>query len=184
VVVCVGIAVAMISNGSKKDDNAGGDPGPTAGDSVKPSDKPSKSPSPAGELPKTDAGSLRLDGGTVTAKDVPGAKADGGTYVAGLNKVGASATWSIDVESAGSYRLYVRYSIPGKPANATVTVNGKANGQPLGMKNFTKSPEGDWEKGWQTTWAPVTVNKGTNTIKISCEQGNQCDANLDQLWLK
>ncbi|MFH8594131.1 CBM35 domain-containing protein [Streptomyces rimosus] len=182
-VVCIGIGVAMLTNqGDKKDEAGGGDPTPTAGESVKPSDKPSDKPTKA-PLPKEDAGALRLDGGAATAKDVSGAKGTGGTYVAGFNKVGASVTWTVDVPNAGDFRLYVRYGIPGKPANATLTVNGKPNAQPLGMKNFTHSPEGDWEKGWQTTWAPITVNKGTNTIKLSCEQGNQCDANIDQLWL-
>ncbi|NUO46432.1 MAG: carbohydrate-binding protein, partial [Streptomyces sp.] len=33
------------------------------------------------------------------------------------------------------------------------------------------------------TYNYVQLNKGSNTIKISCEQGNQCDALLDQLWL-
>jgi hypothetical protein len=28
----------------------------------------------------------------------------------------------------------------------------------------------------------VNLQKGTNTIKISCEQGNKCDALLD--WLQ
>ena len=29
----------------------------------------------------------------------------------------------------------------------------------------------------------MQLNKGANKIKLSCEQGNQCNANLDQLWL-
>ena len=52
------------------------------------------------------------------------------------------------------------------------------------MKNFANAPEGDWEKGWTRTWSYVQLNKGTNTIKLSCESGNQCDVNLDQVWLK
>ena len=76
----------------------------------------------------------------------------------------------------------MRYGIPAQDANATLTVNGKANSRPLGLKNFAKSTEGDWEKGWQTTWAPVNLKKGENEIKISCEEGNQCDVILD--WLE
>lgn len=135
-------------------------------------------------LPKEDAASLRLDGGTVTAGDVPKAEAKGGTYVTGLNKAGARVTWNVEVPKAGDYRLNVRYGIPGEDANATLVVNGEANTQPLNMKNFIGSPKGDWEKGWQSTWAPVTLTKGDNAVAIACGAGNQCNANLDRVWLE
>ncbi|WP_030810551.1 CBM35 domain-containing protein [Streptomyces sp. NRRL S-337] len=182
-VVCIGIGVAMLTNNGNDTKNANaGKSGPTAGDTVKPSEQPHSKPKP-GELPKEDAGSLRLDGGATTAKDVQGAHSASGSYVTGLNQVGAKVQWTVDLPDAGDYRLYVRYSIPGQDANATLTVNGKPNNQPLGLKNFIHSPEGDWKKGWQSTWAPVTLNKGTNTVEIACAQGNQCNAILDQLWL-
>jgi hypothetical protein len=120
-----------------------------------------------------------------TASEFKGAKADGGVYVTGFNQVGAKVTWTVDgIEKAGDYRLYARYGIPGVDANATLLVNGKANTQPMGLKNFINSPKGDWEKGWQTSWAPVTLTKGTNTIELVCNEGNQCDAVLDQLWVQ
>ncbi|WP_406209243.1 CBM35 domain-containing protein [Streptomyces decoyicus] len=181
-VVCIGIGVAMLTNGKNAKDDTAGKPGPTAGDKVSPGDKPKK-PAP-GKLPKEDAGSLRLDGGATTAKDVPGARSTSGSYVGGFNQVGAKVQWTVDAPRAGDYRLYVRYGIPGEDANATLAVNSKPNSQPIGLKNFIHSPKGDWEKGWQTTWAPVTLNKGSNTIEISCGQGNQCNANLDQVWLQ
>ncbi|UKY52094.1 CBM35 domain-containing protein [Streptomyces inhibens] len=182
-VVCIGIGVAMLTNGNDAKDTDAGKPGPTAGDTVKPTDKPTGKPKP-GELPKEDAGSLRLDGGATTAKDIEGAHSASGSYVAGFNQVGAKVQWTVDAPQAGDYRLYVRYGIPGEDANATLVVNSKPNNQPLGLKNFIHSPKGDWKKGWQTTWAPVTLNQGTNTIEISCGQGNQCNANLDQVWLQ
>ncbi|TXC96121.1 CBM35 domain-containing protein [Streptomyces sp. ISID311] len=180
-VVCIGIGVAMLNNGNESKAGEAGKQGPTAGDSVKPNGKKTGKTKP-GELPKEDAASLRLDGGAGAAKDIQGSAS--GTYVAGFNQVGAKVQWKADAPQAGEYRLYVRYGIPGEDANATLAVNGKPNAQPLGLKNFIHSPKGDWEKGWQTTWAPVTLNKGTNTIEISCGQGNQCNANLDQVWLQ
>jgi hypothetical protein len=48
------------------------------------------------------------------------------------------------------------------------------------MKNFGHLPK----NGWQNTWGQVSLNKGTNTIQLSCQQGNQCNAFLDQLWLQ
>ncbi|MEV0775678.1 CBM35 domain-containing protein [Streptomyces sp. NPDC050433] len=185
-VVVIGIAAALLSNGDGTD-NADGGPtdGPTTGESAAPSEDGGKKPKDKDkqvELPKQDAATLKLGAPAVLAKDIKGAKGADGAYVTGFNAVGASVTWTADIDTAGEYALNVRYSIPAKDANATLTVNGKANSSPLGLKNFIKSDDPDWEKNWQTTWAPVNLQKGTNEIKISCEQGNQCDAILD--WLE
>jgi hypothetical protein len=181
--VAIGIGVAVFSG----DEGAGGaqpgdTPAPTgSAQSSQSADQPVEEPA---DLPKIDAKSLRLDGGTVLASDIKGARADGGVYVTGLNQVGATVTWTFSVEKAGPYRLDVRYGIPGEDANATLLVNGKSNTEPLGLKNFINSAKGDWEKGWQTTWAPITLNKGTNVIAISCSAGNQCNANIDQVAIE
>jgi len=181
--VVIGIGVAIMG-GDSSDDKAGGG---SASQSTSPSSQPSQSASTSAagtELPKTDAKDLQLGGGATTASDVKGAKADGGTYVTGFNNVGASITWTVDIQKADSYHLYVHYSIPAVDADATLTVNGKSNQQPLGMKNFIKSSDTDLAKNWQSTWAPVKLKKGTNTLTISCGQGNQCNALIDQLWVQ
>ncbi|MEU8992469.1 CBM35 domain-containing protein [Streptomyces sp. NPDC048558] len=184
--VVIGISVAMLGGDGEKDD-AGGDTGSTPTQSESGDSRPSASSSAgagAADLPAVDAKALRLEGGTATASDFKGAKAAGGVYVTNFNQVGAKVIWSVNgIEKAGSYRLYVRYGIPGKDANATLLVNGTANTQPLNMENFGNTPEGDWEKGWKTTWANVNLNKGTNTIEVACNDGNQCDAVLDQMYL-
>jgi hypothetical protein len=182
--VVIGIAVAMANGDSGNDDNkAGNQASSSASTSESPS--PSASATDAAALPKTDAKALNLGDGVTTSSDVKGAKAAGGIYVTGFNHVGAKVTWTVSgVQKAGDFRLYASYSIPGADANATLSVNGKANSQPLGLKNFIGSPKGDYEKGWQSTWAPVTLNKGTNVIEIACNEGNQCDALFDQLWLE
>ncbi|WP_055724083.1 carbohydrate-binding protein, partial [Streptomyces niveiscabiei] len=185
--VVVGIVIAVSLGDKDKEADKGTTPTPEASSPASSSEGESgSSPSAEGELPPvTDAKAMKLDGGAVTSSAVKGAKAGGGIYVDGFNSVGAKVTWTVDgIADTGSYRLYVRYSIPGVDANATVAVNGKANTQPLGMKNFIGSPKGDWEKGWQSTWAPVTLTKGTNVLEVSCGQGNQCEAYLDQLWLE
>ncbi|QIY71814.1 carbohydrate-binding protein [Streptomyces sp. RLB1-33] len=183
--VVIGIGIAMMndnSNDNKSGNTAGSTP--SQSQSAQPSQSASSSAS-AGDLPTIDAKALNLGPGVSRASDTKGAKADGGVYVTGFNQVGAKVTWTVNgIEKAGSYRLYVRYDIPGVDADATLTVNGKANAQPLGMKNFIGSPKGDLEKGWQSTWAPVNLSKGTNVLEISCGQGNQCNAFLDQLWLQ
>lgn len=185
--VVIGIAVAMTSSGSDDDkggEAAGGDP--TAGQSqtTEPSASASDGAEEEVELPGVDAKTLRLSPGVTTASDVKGAEADGGVYVTGFNQVGAKVTWTVNgIEKAGSYRLNVRYGIPGVDADATLVINGKASSRPLNMKNFGGTPEGDWEKGWQTTWANVNLTKGTNTIELACNEGNKCDVAFDQFSL-
>ncbi|MEV0603585.1 carbohydrate-binding protein [Streptomyces sp. NPDC050315] len=181
-VVCVGIGVAMISN-SDDDKSAEAGAGSSAGESVEPSKKPSDKPAEP-DLPKADAGSLRLDGTATTDKTIPGARSAGGLYVTGMNTPGAAATWKLEAPKDGQYTVFVGYGVPGKDADATLSINGKARDSKLNMKNFAGAQEGDWEKGWTRTFAWVELTKGTNTVKISCEQGNQCDFNLDQVWLK
>jgi hypothetical protein len=185
--VVIGISVAML--GDDGSDTAGNDSSPSAS---APQETQQQTTAPAGQddgdkqkkLPEADAKALALAGGATTASDVPGAKADGGVYVTGLNQVGSSVTWTVNgIKTPGGYRLNVNYGIPGKDADATLTVNGNAQSRPLNMKNFGGSPAGDWSKGWQSTWANLQLTKGTNVIKISCEQGNACDFALDQIWL-
>ncbi|MFD7662991.1 carbohydrate-binding protein [Streptomyces sp. NPDC059788] len=182
-VVCVGIGVAMItnSNSDKKDEAGGGDPTPTAGESVEPSDKPSSKPS-QGPLPKEAAASLSLSPEASTDKSVPGAKSPNGAYVS-LNKVGAAATWSVDAPEGGDYTLLIDYGVPGKDAKTTLGVNGGTPDK-INMSNFAHASEGAWDKGWTYTYRWIKLNKGTNTLKISCEQGDQCEVNLDRVRLK
>ncbi|MFG2111146.1 CBM35 domain-containing protein [Streptomyces sp. NPDC048718] len=187
-VVVLGIAAAVISNRGNENDTAGGGDTTTAPTSAPteateaPTSVPSTDTTAETELPKQDAATLKLAGSAVLAKDVQGAQGDGGAYVAGFNQPGASVTWKANMPKGGQYHLTVRYTIPAVDANATLTVNGKANSSPIGLKNFVKSSDPNLEKNWQTTWAPVTLQKGENEIKISCEDGNQCDVLLD--WLE
>ncbi|MFE0653582.1 CBM35 domain-containing protein [Streptomyces sp. NPDC059534] len=183
-VVVVGIAAAVISNyGNKdKDDQSGNTPSTAPSQvSQQPSTEPSADKTPE-ELPKQDAATLKLGGSALTETTVKGAEGAGGVYVSGFNAIGSSVTWKANMPSDGKYRLTVRYAIPAVDANATLTVNGKANSSPLGLKNFVHSSDPNLEKNWQTTWAPVSLQKGENEIKISCEQGNQCNVLLD--WLE
>ncbi|MGW6538014.1 CBM35 domain-containing protein [Streptomyces sp. NPDC055051] len=185
-VVVAGITAAIIGNqGEKKGTDAGGTTAPTAPatpsedptGSADPTDEPTKAP-----LPKQDAATLTLGGSATLGKDVKGAEGADGAYVAGFNAQGSSVTWKANMPEGGNYSLTVRYAIPAVDANATLTINGKANSSPIGLKNFIHSTDTNLEKNWQTTWAPVELQKGDNEIKISCEAGNQCDALLD--WVE
>ncbi|MET8407561.1 carbohydrate-binding protein [Streptomyces sp. NPDC005195] len=183
--VVIGIGVAMMggdSNGGKGGDAAGSSP--QASQSAEPSKSAGEQPAEAGKLPAIDAKALRLEGGATTASDVEGAKSDGGVYVAGFNQAGASVTWTVSgIPKSGKYSVYVGYSVPGKDGTATLTVNGTASKTPVGLKNWAGGPAGDYKKGWTKTYNWIQLDKGTNAIKVSCEQGNQCDALIDQMWL-
>jgi len=185
-VVIVGIGVAMVTNGDDEKGDQGNQAGgqSTAGSSVEPSDKPEPSKKPGGKLPTEDAANMSLGGGAAPASDIKGAEAKGGTYVGGFNNPGASATWDVDVDRAKSYRLYVHYGVPGEDQSMSLTVNGKKSPRPISMKNFSNAPKGDYEKGWTTSWSIVQLSQGSNTITLSCGDGDKCDVNLDQMWLK
>ncbi|MFI6940601.1 carbohydrate-binding protein [Streptomyces sp. NPDC050418] len=186
--VVVGISIAMLGgDDGEKDPNAGSDSAGTSagadgGDKVKPSEPSEEKQDKPLKLPKTDAKVLPLAGGAVTASDVPGSKA--GTYVAGFSQVGASVTWQIDgFEKPGAYRLYVSYGVPGEDTTGTLAVNGDKQTRPLNMKNFANAKQGEWDKGWTHTYADIQLKEGTNTIVLSCEQSDKCNANIDQMWL-
>ncbi|WP_405643009.1 carbohydrate-binding protein [Streptomyces uncialis] len=187
--VVVGITVVMMNGDDAdkdNDDKAVTTPSATAEQSgPKEEDKkPGEDDEKPAELPSLDAKALKLEGGTSTASDVEGSKAAGGVYVTGFNQVGASVTWTInDLPDKGQYTVYVGYGVPGKDADATLTINGTAHTRPFNLKNYAGAPEGDLEKGWTESYGFVDLNEGTNTIKLSCETGNSCDANIDRVWL-
>ncbi|MFD8935393.1 carbohydrate-binding protein [Streptomyces sp. NPDC059578] len=188
--VVVGIGI-VVWNGNSEDDSAatGADSTPSASaepgdDKDKETGKPTDEEADPDELPALDAKALKLEGGTSTASDVKGAKAAGGVYVTGFNSPGAAVTWTLDdLADAGKYTVYVGYGVPGKDADATLTVNGTPQSRPFSLKNFAGAPEGNAERGWTESFAYVQLNKGTNTLKLSCEDGNKCDVNLDRVWL-
>ncbi|MDQ1037083.1 hypothetical protein QFZ75_003499 [Streptomyces sp. V3I8] len=185
--VVIGIGIVMLG-GDSDDDKSGDDTaGPTAsaGRSAEPSKSSTKEAAEPDELPEIDAKSLKLGAGVSTASDVEGASADGGLYVTGLNQVGAEVTWTVNgIPESGTYTVFTRYSVAGKDAKMTLTVNGKEFGTKLNLGNFTGAKENEWEKGWTETYSWPTLTKGTNTISISCQQGDDCDVLLDQLRLK
>ncbi|MEU8616337.1 CBM35 domain-containing protein [Streptomyces sp. NPDC048623] len=183
-VVVAGITAAVIANSGDKTDGAGGvtPTGAPTQVSQSPSEAPTQATKAPQALPQQDAATLKLGGSAALARDIKGAEGADGAYVTGFNALGSSVTWQADVESAGTYKLYVRYAIPAKDAFATLTVNDKANTNPIGLKNFIHSSDPNLEKNWQTTWAPVDLKQGQNTIKMSCEPGNQCDVIFD--WLE
>ncbi|WP_217171267.1 carbohydrate-binding protein [Streptomyces sp. AC512_CC834] len=187
--VVIGIAVAMTSNGSEDDkggNEAGGDTTPTQSEeTTEPSPSASDGAEEEVELPAIDAKAMRLGGTASLASDIEGAESDGGVYVTNLNQPGASVTWTVDgIPEDGLYTLFAGYSAAGEDQSMTLTVNGKEFGSKLNLGNFTGAKDGDFAKGWTETFAWPTLNKGTNTISLSCADGDKCNVLLDQFSLK
>ncbi|MEV5874136.1 carbohydrate-binding protein [Streptomyces sp. NPDC052101] len=183
--VVIGISVAMLNgNDDKKTDNQANTT-PTQSQSHSPS--PSGSSSAAsGEL-KTDAAAsgIQLVGGATKASDVKGAQSSDGSYVGGLNQVGSSITWTVgNVPSGGVYTLFAHFSVPGQDQKMTVSINGKPFATGLPLKNYAHAKDGDFVNGWTTTYVWPTLDKGSNTISVSCQPGDQCNALIDQFWLQ
>ncbi|WP_371612669.1 carbohydrate-binding protein [Streptomyces clavifer] len=185
-VVLIGIGAALMTgdDSDEKKGEASSSAGP-AGE-VEESPEPEKSTEasekPSVDLPKQDAATLTLGGSAGLDNSVKGAKSANGQYI-NLNEVGRSAAWTVDVPRSGPYTLYVTYGVPGKDAKTSLTVNDEEP-RSINMTNFAHAAEGDLEKGWTTTYAYVQLDKGSNTLMLSCREGDQCDANLDQLSLK
>ncbi|WP_392965985.1 carbohydrate-binding protein [Streptomyces sp. LN245] len=183
--VVIGIAIAMTGGGDDDKDGDQAGSTPTASQSAAPTQEETKGADKPKDLPKVDAKALNLGTGVTTASDVDGAQSDGGVYVAGLNTPGASVTWTFNgIPEDGTYTVFARYSVPGQDASMTLTVNGKAFGSKLSMENYAHAAEGDFAKGWTTTYAWPALNKGTNTITLSCGDGDSCNVLLDQLSVK
>jgi len=181
--VVIGIGVAMMNGNS--DDKAGGDASstPSTGQSSKPSQSASSSASV--DLPKSDAKDLQLGGGAAAASDIEGAQADGGTYVGNLNNAGASVTWTVDdISEAGAYTLFATYSVPGQDQSMTLLVNGKPFGKKFNLGNFAHAADGDFTKGWTKSYVWPTLKKGSNTLTLTCQDGDKCNVLLDRLYLK
>ncbi|MFF5705938.1 CBM35 domain-containing protein [Streptomyces sp. NPDC012794] len=181
----IGAAVVFGKKNDKDDKNQATGPAQSVAPSQKSDPEPSGSPQPSqAPLPKADASGagMALTGGAALQATVPGAKSAGGQYVGNFNQTGAAVTWTLDVPKAAQYKLKMTYAVPGKDANTTLTVNGEAQSRPINMKNFAHAKPGEW--GWTYTHSLVQLKKGTNTVKISCETGNQCEINIDQLWLE
>lgn len=183
--VAIGIAFAMTNgSGDDKKGQAADKPTTPAVSSTAPSTQatPSATPTPFDSKP-VDAAKLTLGGGAQQSNQWPGANAAGGTYVDHMAQVGASATWTVTVPEDGKYTFFVDYGNAGPDATLTLGVNGTARSGPVNLVNYGKYT--DWSKAWNnTTYSWVDLKKGSNTLQLSCQQGNQCGVNLDQVWLK
>ncbi|MGW3242012.1 carbohydrate-binding protein [Streptomyces sp. NPDC001070] len=180
--VAIGIGVAMAG---------GGDDTPKAGSSSSPSagadgDKDANSAEPSASASEAvpgvvDAATLEKAGGATVGSQYSGTLAAGGKYVENMSAVGASVTWKVNVPKDGTYDFWIRYANAEKDsASATTVVNGKPQSYKPDLRNYGK--KGDWN-AWYRSFVTLDLKQGSNTIALTCGQGDACHFNLDQLAL-
>lgn len=181
--VAIGIGVA-IAGGDDDKPQAGG---PTASSSASADagkDDASGEPTPSATATDpgvVDAATLVPSGGARVGSQYKGTLAAGGKYIENMNTVGASVTWKVDVPKDGSYDFWLRYNNAEKDsASTTIVVNGKPQSYKPDLRNYGK--KGDWNH-WYRSFATLDLKQGSNTLAVTCGQGDACHFNLDQLAL-
>ncbi len=99
-------------------------------------------------------------------------------FVDGFNTIGASLTWDIEVDEAGTYPVTFRYSNGPDPFVGTKTISLDVNGDDLGQIAVETTDT------WQT-WADhveeLDLEAGTNTITVSAGEDDDRHVNWDHL---
>ncbi|WP_201787155.1 family 16 glycoside hydrolase [Actinoplanes sp. TFC3] len=104
----------------------------------------------------------------------------GSGFVAGFGSVGAATTFSVNVPSAGSYGINLRYSNGPNPAAGTKTVSLYVNG--IKIKQVSLASTTDWET-WANAADTVTLRAGGNTVSYRVDSGDAGHVNLDNLTI-
>ena len=181
--VVIGIRCALITNGNGDDKNEARRPprrAPSTGTSQQPRPSQSQTAKSQGRTRCRSRTRRRSSWrGRRRGHDVPGAKGAGRHVCVDGRRPGASVTWTVD--EGGRVQAVASATASRQGRQDLADRQRQGPGRSLNMENFAHAPAGDWAKGWTYTYAYVDLNKGTNTIKISCEQGNQCEVNLDQV---
>jgi len=104
----------------------------------------------------------------------------GSGFVAGLEKLGAEITWDLNNKvAAGDYTISLKY------ANG-VAVDGKQITRTISLyiddvkTRILLLPTTDWDS-WGIFKKTVTLGTGDHTFRLSCEQGDNYNVNID--WL-
>ncbi|NUU22694.1 MAG: hypothetical protein HOV68_14440 [Streptomycetaceae bacterium] len=159
-------------------------PGSSAASSNPPSSAPPPKTGPQlyGEI---EAENAQLSGSAAAASDRKGFTGTG--FVNNLTQ-GASVSWTADVPDAGQYYLKLMYGNGDASAKGgdgkrpfrplVVTVNGKpSTAGPIKLYAL-----GNWDN-FGMTWGIVTLQKGVNTLTLSCGEAGGCPVNIDSMSL-
>ncbi|MGF1432266.1 hypothetical protein [Kitasatospora sp. LaBMicrA B282] len=178
--IAIGSGIALSGNDGKKDNaappapapatSAGGhSPSASAGGSSSASSAPSGSPSPGsftGAPAFLDASAAQPQNAT-SATSVKGAISADGSYL--TMPQGSSATFTVNVATAGTYSLWLHYNnSSGSPVHVAVAVNGQDH---QGGTTFKSWGDGDPTKAWSYTYIWPQFQAGSNTVTVSVPGG-------------
>ncbi|MEV8508937.1 family 16 glycoside hydrolase [Actinoplanes sp. NPDC051475] len=117
-----------------------------------------------------------LSGSAGVASDHTGYTGSG--FVAGYGSVGAATTFAVNVPSAGSYPVSLRYSNGPNPSSGAKTVSLYVNGSKI--RQVSLADTGTWDT-WAAKIDTVTLRAGGNTIAYRVDTGDVGHVNLDNL---
>ncbi|MEU1894153.1 family 16 glycoside hydrolase [Streptomyces pristinaespiralis] len=128
------------------------------------------------EVTLYEAEEARLAGGAGT--DTEHAGHSGSGFVDGYGTEGASTTFDVNVEEAGTYDVGLRYANGPHPFTGTKTVSVYVNGTRTGQTRLLST--GEWNK-WSTRTEQLPLRAGANTISYRYDSGDTGHVNLDMI---
>ena len=102
----------------------------------------------------------------------------GSGFVDSFDTIGAGATVGVNVESAGTYPLHLRYANGPNPFAGTKDISLYVNGERVGPWSLPSTA--DW-KTWSTATTEVELNAGSNAVALRHDEGDDGNVNLDVL---
>jgi glycosyl hydrolase family 31/ricin-type beta-trefoil lectin protein/uncharacterized protein DUF5110/carbohydrate binding protein with CBM35 domain len=119
-----------------------------------------------------------LTGNASTGYDHTGFTGTG--FAAGFESTGSGVQYDVDVPTAGSWRLAIRYAnaVGSDNQSATRTLTAHVNGA-TGPR-FSLAPTASWDT-WSTAAVTVTLRAGVNSIAVNQDSADSGRVNVDSL---
>ncbi|MEV4283212.1 family 16 glycoside hydrolase [Actinoplanes xinjiangensis] len=117
-----------------------------------------------------------LSGGAGVATEHAGYTGSG--FVAGYGTVGATTTFTVNVATAGTYDVALRYANGPNPFTGTKKISVYANGTKVRQTSLADT--GAWAT-WTTKTESIPLNAGANTIAYRYDTGDDGHVNLDAI---
>ncbi|MDP9793290.1 hypothetical protein J2S43_001802 [Catenuloplanes nepalensis] len=117
-----------------------------------------------------------LTGSTSVGTDHPGYTGTG--FSAGHGAAGSATTFTVNVQTAGTYPISLRYSNGPNPSQMTKTMSVYVNG--ARVKQVSLPSTANWDT-WATQADSVTLRAGANTVGYRVDAADTGHVNLDSL---
>ncbi|MBD0672246.1 hypothetical protein [Streptomyces sp. CBMA156] len=173
IAIGAGIALSTGDPGGETDTKGGtttaappvsGSPAPTAATA---STTPSATTTAVSGPTSVDASQLQAQNAP-SGNSVKGAKSADGSYL--TLQPGGSVTWTGEIATAGTYKMYVHYNYSGAELKGGAVVNGKDWPSGLSYKIYGTPPK-DQAAAWYSTWILPQFQAGSNTVTFTVPSG-------------